>query len=420
MHGDRSQHGGEPAGCAEELQPRRLSVLFLCHRLPFPPDKGDKIRSYHLLMSLAKQGDVDLVTHVDDPRDLRHVEVLRESCRTVDVFPLHPVVGYVRALGALATRAPLSVAYMTRRPAARRVRELLAGRSYDLVVGYSSQVAAYLPEDLDVPVVFDLVDVDSAKWAAYGDARGVLRGFIPRLEERRLGAFEKRIAAECARVVVATQREASVLEQRVGRFGAVAIGNGVIAPAVVPDHGSRDAGLVVFVGMMDYPPNVDAVQRIADGVWPRVRESVPDARFRIVGRAPTANVRELAARPGIEVTGEVPDLSAHLGAAEVALIPLRIARGIQNKVLEAMAWGLPVVASPSVSACLHDDAAEAVSRHAEDADLADEVVRLLGDAALRQSRGDAGRTFVARHHDWERIDGQWAELIDGVLGRAAS
>ncbi|NRA96622.1 MAG: TIGR03087 family PEP-CTERM/XrtA system glycosyltransferase [Planctomycetes bacterium] len=394
--------------------------MFLCHRIPFPPDKGDKIRSYHLLTSLVRRGNVDLVTHVDDPRDLRHVQLLRDLCRTVDVFPLNPVVGYTRALVALATGASLSVAYMTRRSAARRVRALLAERSYDLVVGYSSQVAAYLPKDLDVPVVFDLVDVDSAKWAAYGDARDGLRAFIPRLEERRVGAFEKRIADGCARVVVATQREANVLERRVGRFGTVPIVNGITAPDAAPDHGRRDAGLVVFVGMMDYPPNVDAVHCVADNVWPRVREAVPGARFRIVGRAPIASVRALAARPGIEVTGEVPDLSAHLGTAAVALIPLRIARGIQNKVLEAMAWGLPVVASPAIGASLHDDAAAALSCHAEDADLADEVVRLLGDQQLRQTRGDAGRAFVARHHDWSTVDARWAELIAGVLGEPVS
>lgn len=422
MHGnDRRGQGSERAqGCAEAPPPPSLNVLFLCHRIPFPPDKGDKIRSYHLLTHLAKQGNVDLVTHVDDPRDLRHVQLLQDLCRSVDVFPLNPLVGRVRALASLASKSPLSVAYMTRRSAARRVRELLAERTYDIVVGYSSQVAAYLPEDLDVPVVLDLVDVDSAKWAAYGDASRGLGAFVPRLEERRVRALEARIVERCARVVVATPNEARVLEESVDGGGATAIGNGVAAPDAVPDHASRDAGLCVFVGTMDYQPNIEAVTRVADRIWPRVREAVPDARFRIVGRGPTAAVRALGDRPGIEVTGEVPDLADHLSAAALALIPLRVARGIQNKVLEALAWGLPVVATPAVCACLHQSAEAAVSAHDDDDDLVNEVVRLHNDPVLRQERSDAGRACVIEHYDWGTVDGQWSELIGAVAGRTTS
>ncbi len=394
-----------------------MRTLFLCHRIPFPPDKGDKIRSYHLLTLLAKRGEVDLVTHVDDPRDLRHVQTLQESCRSVDAFPLNSVVGGARALAALPGNRPLSVAYMTRPAGARRVRELLGERSYDVVVGYSSQTAAYLPGDLSVPVVLDLVDVDSAKWDAYGKARQGGKRFISRLEARRVRALEADIVARCARVVVSTPREAGVLRDAVGYDGAAAIGNGVAVPDRVPDQESRRPHLAVFVGTMDYAPNEEAVTRVADTIWPAVRERFPEAVFRIVGRAPTVAVRRLAERPGIEVTGEVPDLSEHLSEASIALIPLRVARGIQNKVLEALAWGLPVVSTPAVLACLHADAAAAVTPRDDDQRLAAEVVKLFDDPALRQRQGERGREVVADHYQWTAVDAQWSALIDDVIRR---
>jgi len=412
---NREANVGEQESAAVAADPSGLNILFLCHRIPFPPDKGDKIRSYHLLSSLAKRGNVDLVTHVDDPRDLRHVQVLRDICRTVDAFPLNPFVGRIRALFALPGKTPLSVAYMTRPSVRRRVRELLLERRYDVVVGYSSQVAAYLPDDLDVPVILDLVDVDSEKWTAYGASRGVWRGFVPRIEGRRVRGLEGRIGERCARVVVTTPREAVVFAQCVGSAEATAIGCGVVMPEVVLPQSQRDGALVVFVGTMDYDPNVEAVERVANDIWPMVRAARPDARFRIVGRSPSARVRALAARDGVEVTGEVPDLTEHLDHAAVALIPLRVARGIQNKVLEALAWGVPVVASTSVGACLHPDAAESVLTEDDDAALARAVVALLDDAALRESHADAGRSFVARHHDWRSTDDAWGRLIESVV-----
>lgn len=413
-------HGDSCAAAADASPGTGLNILFLCHRIPFPPDKGDKIRSYHLLTFLAKRGNVDLVTHVDDPRDLRHVQILRDLCRTVEAFPLNPLVGKVRALLAVPQKTSLSVAYMTRPAAARRVRELVDRNSYDVIVGYSSQVAAYLPKDVDVPVILDLVDVDSEKWSAYGEARGFLRGFVPRVEGRRVRNLEGRIGERCQRVVVTTPREADVFRDRVGSGEAVAIGNGVVSPDEVPRQSSRTHDLVVFVGTMDYDPNIEAVERVVADIWPAVRAVRPQATFRIVGRAPSPRVRALADVEGVEVTGEVPDLTAHLEAASVALIPLRVARGIQNKVLEALAWGVPVVASESVGACLHPDAAASVTTSDDDSVLARSVIELLEDAELRQRRGEAGRRFVAKHHDWSSVDAVWGDLLSEVVGTGAA
>lgn len=395
-----------------------MRTLFLVHRIPYPPNKGDKIRSYHLLVHLARRGEVDLVTHVDDPRDLRHRQLLADICRRVEVFPLSPFVGRGRALLALIGGHPLSVAYMTRSAARRRVRELLATERYDLVVGFSSQVAAYLPPDLEVPLLMDLVDVDSEKFAAYAAKRPGLRGLVDRVEARRLRRHEAELGARAARVVVTTPREAELYRDKVGTGRVVAIGNGVVIPDVVPDAARRTAPLCVFVGAMDYEANVEAAEIGARKILPLIRASHPEAVFRIVGRNPSPRVTALAALPGVEVTGEVTDLRPHLDAAALALVPLRVARGVQNKVLEALAHGLPVVSSLEVLRSLAEGAEKAVFAAGDADGMAEKAIRLLGNPGERERAGVAARAYVRSHHDWRLFDAAWDRLIAEVSSAA--
>lgn len=395
-----------------------MDVLFLSHRIPYPPDKGDKIRSYHRLVHFARHGNVDLVTHVDDPKDLRHVQILKDMCRSVDVYPLSPAMSRMRAMGSVLSGDSLTAGWMTRPVARRRVQELLAGRRYDLVFGYSSQVGVYLPRQLDAPFLMEMVDVDSEKFRAYAKDAGLLGRCVHGLEARRLLALERKLAERADRVLLTTENEVSVYERRIGRGRVAAITNGVRRPEGVVAGAARDPGLSVFVGQMDYGPNVEAVTIGAREILPRIREEIPDARFRIVGRAPTRAVEALAELPGVEVTGGVADLRPHLEAASLALVPLRVARGIQNKVLEAMAHGLPVVASAAVFRCM-DPAAEEGMRIAEGAgSLADAVVQLLRDPGRRTEMGAAARRFVELHHDWDALDRDFDALVREILGEA--
>ena len=391
-----------------------MRILFLSHRIPYPPDKGDKIRSYHLLVRLARQHDVDLVTHVDDPADLRHQQLLADFCRSVSVFPLAPLRGRLRAARALLTGEPLSVAWMTRPAAARRVAALLAERAHDLIVGFSSQVAAYLPTRGGPPVVFDLVDVDSEKWAQYATSAPFPARLVFATEARRMRRFERRLAARAASLVLTTPRERDLFLERVGPAEIEVVTNGVILPADVPPAAKREPGLMVFVGQMDYGANVDAVVLAAREILPRVREHIPDARFRIVGRNPAPEVRALGDLPGVEVTGRVPDLGAHLGRAALALVPLRVARGIQNKVIEALAWGLPVVTTPPVAGSLDASAAPFLRVGRDAGSLAQAAVELLSDPESRRRAGEAGRAWVAEHHDWEAVGRRWDAIVEGA------
>ena len=394
---------------------RRLRILFLAHRIPYPPDKGDKIRSYHLLANLVRRHDVDLICHVDDPRDLRHREVLADLCRSVDVIPLNPLMGRVRALGAVLGGGSLSVAYMTRGAARRRVHSRLRTAPPDLVIAYSSQVAAYLPRELEAPLVLDLVDVDSEKWANYAAEKSWVAGAVDRLEARRLRSFEREIGGRAARVVLTTRQEAALYRRLVLDRSVVSITNGASLPDAVLDPAERRSRLMLFVGTMDYPPNVAAAIHAARDILPRVRAEIPEARFRIVGRHPTRQVRALAGLPGVEVTGEVPDLRPHLSEAALALLALPVARGVQTKVLESLAHGIPVVATTNVLACMEEGAGAAMAVADEPAELAAIALRLLEDGLERRRLGLAARAYVERQHDWRRLDDRWQRLLEEVL-----
>jgi sugar transferase (PEP-CTERM/EpsH1 system associated) len=292
---------------------------------------------------------------------------------------------------------------------------LIKSEGYDLVVAFSSQVAHYIPKDLSIPFVMDMVDVDSAKFDQYADQAGWFRSKVLRLEARRLRAFEKDIGKRAARVVLTTDREVALYEELVGSGPLIPIVNGVVVPDAVATQSSRNGKLSVFLGQMDYPPNIEAVIFAATQVWPRVRKRIPDAVFRIVGRNPVREVKELARLEGVEVTGTVPDLRAHLEAASLSLVPLRIARGIQNKVLESLAFGVPVVTTQAVLGTLHPDAKEAIRTGESAEELAEHVLALLPDSQAREKLGDAGRQFVKDHHDWAAFDRSWGALLGEVL-----
>lgn len=399
---------------------RSVKTLFLSHRIPFPPDKGDKIRSFHWLQHLARAGSLDLVTHVDDVRELRHAQVLSDLCREVRIFPLHPLVSRMRAGVSLLSKTPLSVAWLTRGRAKKLVAEWIDTRSYDLIFGYSSQIASYVPLHCRVPFLMDLVDVDSEKFAAYADAKNPLKKLIFGREAKTLLEIERDLGRRAQAVLIATARERDLYERRVGVGRSIALTNGVPRPDGMVPHAGRDRGLLLFSGTMDYPANIDAAIYGAREVLPRVRAEIPTARLRIVGRNPTAAVLDLARLPGVEVTGGVASMRPHLEEAAVALVALRLARGIQNKVLEALAHGLPVVATPAVLECM-EPGAEGVVLAADSADqMAKEAVRLLKDAATCDQIGERARAYVAEQHDWDRLDRRLDQLIAELLQAASA
>ncbi|MES1925731.1 TIGR03087 family PEP-CTERM/XrtA system glycosyltransferase [Salinisphaera sp. T31B1] len=400
-------------------------VLFLCHRIPYPPNKGDKIRAYHWLRALASRYVVHLGTFVDDPADWSGRDTVQQWCDQTCFRPLVPMRARLRSLNGLRRREALSFAYYRDARMSRWVKQLAARRSLDAVIAFSSTMGPYALSVPDVRRVLDFVDVDSDKWAQYARTGTAPMAWVHGREARKLAAAEERLADEFDASVFVSDAEADFFRHRAPQAGARihAIANGVDADYFsaeagfdrlsAPGHGAR----VVFTGAMDYGANVDAVCWFAEKVWPGVRAACADAQFTIVGLRPAARVRALAELDGIEVTGAVADVRPYLAAADVAVAPMRIARGIQNKVLEAFAMGLPVVMTPQAAAGLRPvgpEFADVVEPHQA---FADAVLSRFGS---NPQTAAAARGYVSRYYGWPARFDELLSLVEGASSTSQS
>ena len=333
-------------------------LLFLAHRIPYPPTKGDKVRSYHFLRHLATRYRVFLGTFVDDPADLEHIDALRAICAEVHVERIERRAMRVRGLAALLRGAPVTLDYFRSRNLRAWVEGVTARERIRTAFAYSSPMAQYLLGMSHVRRVADFVDLDSAKWSSYAERHRWPMSALYRREATRLLAFEREVAARIEATLFVTGDEAQLLAAAAPESAQriFAIENGVDSDYFSPAHTFESPfeaaeHPIVFTGAMDYWPNVDAVTWFAREVLPRVRQRDNRARFHIVGMNPDRAVRALEG-DAVNVTGRVADVRPYLCHASAIVAPLRVARGIQNKVLEAMAMGRPVVATTASAAAL--------------------------------------------------------------------
>ena len=399
------------------------NLLYLVHRMPYPPNKGDKVRSYHLLKHLAARHRVFVGTFVDDDADVVHIETLRGLCTGLHVEPLHPARARLASLRGLLQNDALTLHYYRSAALRRWVAKVVQQEHIAAAVVFSSSMAQYALAQPGLPMLLDMVDVDSAKWTQYAPQHRWPLSWLYRREGQRLLACERAVVARSARTFFATEKEAALFRQLAPECaGQVeAMSNGVDGDYFSPESKRAspyavDETPLVFTGAMDYWPNVDAVCWFAREVLPELRRQRPGLRFHIVGRAPTAAVRALAsdAAAGVVVTGTVPDVRPYLQHAAVVVAPLRLARGIQNKILEAMAMGRPVVAaSPCVQALTAEPGREIL-----DAEAAPDYVRCIDMLLAAPDRaaaiGAAGRQHVLQSYTWaahlQALDGHLARL----------
>jgi polysaccharide biosynthesis protein PslH len=399
------------------------NLLYLVHRLPYPPNKGDKVRSCHLLKHLAARHRVYLGSFIDDPDDVQHLPLLRTLCADVFAPRLHTGRARAASLLGLASGEPLTLRYYRDAVLQRWVRQTVQREKIDAVVVFSSSMAQYA-EGLGLPTLVDLVDVDSAKWTAYADAHRWPMSWLYRREGTRLLACERAVVAGAARSFLSTEKEAALFRSLApGCAGQVeAMNNGVDAEYFAPDPARPSpfaAGEVpvVFTGAMDYWPNVDAVSWFAREMLPALRRARPTLRFHIVGRSPSAAVQALAG-DAVHVSGTVPDVRPYLQHAAVVVAPLRLARGVQNKVLEAMAMGRPVVAARGCGEAIHATAGAELLLADDAAGHVDHVLALLADPQRAAQIGQAGRRRVVSDYAWAAQFAGFDRHLAGAL-RAA-
>jgi sugar transferase (PEP-CTERM/EpsH1 system associated) len=401
------------------------SVLFLCHRLPWPPSKGDKIRSYHVLRRLAQHYRVYLGAFVDDAADWPYQAAVQELCAEVCIRPLTPWQTRRRALVSLARGEPLTVGVYRDGVLRRWVEDLLAQRKVDLAVCYSSGVAPLVMAHPQLPRVMDFVDVDSDKWRQYAQAHRGLTRLIYGREADRLGQFEREVAARFDASVLVSESEAAFFRQQVPEAGARIHGipNGVDGDYWDPARASTSPyregeRAVVFVGAMDYRANVHAAQWFAREVWPQVLAQCPAARFYIVGSNPTAAVHALGEMASITVTGRVEDVRPWVAHAHAVAAPLRIARGIQNKVLEALAMEKVLLATPEAWEGIEDFDGRRGCVSDSPAVMAAEAVRWL--QAPQIARVPQARAMVLSRFDWARNLDTYEAVLRNAQGDAGA
>jgi sugar transferase (PEP-CTERM/EpsH1 system associated) len=383
-------------------------LLLLIHRIPYPPNKGDKIRSYHLLKHLAQHYRVHLATFVDDPNDWQYVPHVQALCASSHFAPMKPLLARARSLTALLKNRSLSLEYYRDAGLARWVDQTLAAHDIGRVLVFCSPMAQYAENHRGARRVIDFCDIDSEKWRQYAEQKSFPMSWLYRHEARQLLRYERQVARDYDASLFVSAPEAELFRSlapesspKIGYFS-----NGVDTDYFSPDQPYANpyaAGerALVFTGAMDYWPNIDAVKWFAAEVFPLVRQRFADARFYIVGSRPAPAVQALAQQPGVVVTGTVPDVRPYISHAAVAVAPLRIARGVQNKVLEAMAMAVPVVVSPQALEGI-DAVPGSELVLAEDASaFADACSALLeGQTGAIEAIGRAARAKVQRRYSW--------------------
>jgi len=409
------------------------ALVFLCQRIPYPPNKGDRIATFNFLAHLSGRYRVFLGTFFDGPGDDGGIPYVRKMVEELHIGAIRKPWAFLRALPGWLAGEPISFALFRSRALGRWLDEVAARERPVAIVAYSSNVAGYAIdrfrgyEGAALPRILMFGDVDSEKFAAYAESAKGVKKAIYSLEARRVRREESRLARQATVTTFVTGEEAALFRavHGAGCGNVEVLPNGVDAnlfdPARYPDAPFPAGGPVfVFTGAMDYLPNIEAVEWFARNVFPGLTAVLPGARFMIVGTRPTREVAALGAQDGIVVTGRVESTAAYLAHASAAVVPLLIARGIQNKVLEAMAARCPVVLTKAALTGIGAEDGTHVVCAETPAEWIAACAGLARDRARARRIGDAARALMLRDHAWEsqfaRLD---AMLESSIAGRRA-
>jgi polysaccharide biosynthesis protein PslH len=386
-----------------------MRLLFIAHRIPYPPNKGDKIRSYNELLYISRYFDIDLVCFVGEPKDKRFLSKLQALCKSVSLFHRSLFMQILRlGMGLLSGRA-LSVALYDSPAMHKKVQTLLKSNAYNRIFIFSGQMAQYVPTAYLSRTILDFCDVDSHKWDNYADRMPFYLSWFYRMEAKRLFAFEAIASKAVLAAIFITPAELKIFQDLGGQGNLLDLGNGVDTQFFAPRAEVPVAGRILFTGAMDYFPNEEGVSWFTREIFPTLREKLPQAHFVIAGSHPTAKVKSLANIDGVTVTGFVEDMRLEQAKANVVVVPLRIARGMQNKVLEAMACGKAVVVSRQAMGGIYAESGRELMVADEAAEFISALEKLLGDQAQVEAMGKAAREYILKNLSWESI------LASGLL-----
>ena len=409
-----------------------MKILYLSHCCPYPPNKGEKIRTFHEIKYLSQNHEIHLACLTQNNSDLQYYHDLLHFCETVKIVSFAPGRAKLKCLPYLITPSPLSVPYFYHQELQRHIDWLLRNFKFDAIVCFSSPMAEYIFRAVKSSpnwsvkgsrplLIMDFCDLDSDKWHQYAVSSSWPGSWIYSREARELLAYENRINKVFDYSIFTTRVEVALFKQLcpdVKQLSAIA--NGVDVGYFHPDRVGLQAvakikkgkvPLLLFTGAMDYQPNIDGVLWFCEQIYPRIRKVVPEVNFYIVGSRPADEIARLNGRDGITVTGFVDDIRPYYAAADLSVIPLRLARGVQNKVLEALAMARPVVSTAKALEGIDARPEQDLLVADTPAAFAGQVLDLLSQPHKRTQLGLSGQRFVNRHHSWDDNMRKLEELI---------
>jgi len=378
-----------------------MKILYVCHRFPFPPKRGGKIRPFNMIRHLSRSHQVTVASLARSHAEAEEGEGIAPHCERFMMARVNDGVQSLRMVARLPTIRPSSMGYFRSAKLAADIDRALREERFDLIFVHCSSVAQYVAGVRDVPKILDFGDMDSQKWLEYARFKPFPLSAGYWLEGAKMVREEKRLARLFDMCTATTRAEWQTLES----FGAAAatdwFPNGVDSEYFAPTDAPYDPDTLCFVGRMDYYPNQECMFDFCANTLPLVRRRRPGVKLVIVGADPSPKVRRLGEIPGVTVTGSVPDVRPYVRGSAMMVAPLNIARGTQNKILEAMAMGVPVVASATAAGGVDAVAGEHFLVAHAPADYTEAIVALL-DPDARARLALAGRSRMLSHHHWPR------------------
>jgi polysaccharide biosynthesis protein PslH len=390
-----------------------VRILFLSQRVPYPPNRGDKITTWRLVERMRRAHDVHCIAFAHDDADADAARELEAKGIPTIAVRYDDKWKKLSSLPLFLTKKPLTLGVYGSSALQAAVDEIIP--SCDMAYAYSSSMGAFLEKHASKPRVMHFGELDSDKWRQYSERTSFPMSWVYAREHRTLLEFERRIARAFTENVLCTPLEQKIFQAAIPGASSTVLRNGVDLEYYKPSKDAPEPAHLVFTGVMNYYPNADGCIWFVREILPLVRKEFSAARFTIVGSHPTADVQSLARTSGVAVTGFVKDTREKLAKAAISVAPLRIARGIQNKVLEAMAMGLPVVGTTSATQGVEAGSGREYLVADDAKSFADSVCRLLRDPARARELGRNARRFVEEHYDWEVV----FRHLDEILERCA-
>ena len=398
-------------------------LLMLTHRFPFPPNRGDRIRTYNILREMSANFAITLGSLADEPVSRSQLDHVKALCEEVIVVPTNRAAKLWKAAQSLLKGTSITEEIFGSSLLLKKIKQMQQASPFDCALAFCSSMYPYVnrPEFSGTSVAVDLIDVDSAKWKQMSQESTFPKRLVFKREAKKIQIVEQQIADNADAICLVSSEEANLYQDAIKAHSektVLGICNGVdtdyFSPAISkPDQSGEMPFRLVFTGVMNYAPNVEGVEWFCQDVFPKLRDSV-DVEFDIVGRNPNATVKNLDRFDGVNVIGGVPDVRPYLEAADVSIAPLKLARGIQNKVLEAMAMRLPVVCTPQAAEGIDFTDGQDLLVSDTASQWHDVLMMLVRDREMRNRVAASGRKLVVNSYSWPARLTPIVELINSL------